>query len=594
VAKSIAVPASLVKGVSMYLRLQKIAPHKRTAFAGLTIVLLTVLLVIACPDSNNDNPEDILIYSQEDMAKIGVDPAYPLSGSYVLANDITLTNFSPVGGSNSFSGKFEGNNNTITVNSFSGAVGNSSMINNDTATNYDNVFIGIFASVRGASAANKAEIKNLNIHSNNVSLTNNQGTALGLVSGYANQTLIDNVTLSGKITLDSDKTVYVGGIAGVIMGTGPNTNSNTVEAVNTIVKNCNSTMKIVVTPGNGSPLVSGNANSFSYIGGFVGFFRKAAGIENCHNTGDVYGVSTRSNSQVLVGGIAGGTFYAFTSHYSGYIIDSSSTGDITTGAVGFWPMVGGIAGTICGGNGTKEQSTRIERCFAIGTIFNASTAIGNWPYIGGLIGYTYSGAWVSQSYFDGMVISEMANDYTGGITGYSSYATGGSAVLACFIEDCWSGGEVKGRNNAGGIVGQNQQNTYLRRCYSTAAISTNTGSSSGVGGITGLHASTHDAAVTACVALNPLIRAAAGNNINRVTAPGDGVRSNNHAWSGMTIETGGTYTEAKGLTEPGGEDQIAQKPNQSFYQTTLGWDFTNIWKWDGTSGYPKLQWQNEQ
>jgi hypothetical protein len=59
----------------------------------------------------------------------------------------------------------------------------------------------------------------------------------------------------------------------------------------------------------------------------------------------------------------------------------------------------------------------------------------------------------------------------------------------------------------------------------------------------------------------------------------------------MTIQTGGTYTEAKGLTEPGGEDLAAQNPDQNFYQTTLGWDFTNVWKWNSAGGYPALRWQ---
>jgi hypothetical protein len=294
----------------------------------------------------------------------------------------------------------------------------------------------------------------------------------------------------------------------------------------------------------------------------------------------------------MVGGIAGGSFYAFSQHYSGYVVDSSSKGDITTEAVGFWPMAGGIVGLMGGGNWTKTQSTRIERCFATGTVLNASPATNNFPYIGGVVGYIYYGAQVSQCYFNGTVICERGSqDYAGGIAGYSSFATGGSATLVCVVEDCWSTGTVRGGKNAGGIVGQNQQNTILRRCYSTAAVSTVTSSQYGVGGITGLHASTSTTGVTDCVALNPSIRAAAGDNINRVTAPGAGVRSNNYAWSGMTIQTGGTYTEAKGLTEPGGADQTAQKPNQDFYQTTLGWDFTNVWKWDSAGGYPVLRWQ---
>jgi hypothetical protein len=150
-------------------------------------------------------------------------------------------------------------------------------------------------------------------------------------------------------------------------------------------------------------------------------------------------------------------------------------------------------------------------------------------------------------------------------------------------------------------VGQHQQNSVLRRCYSIAVVKTTNNSNNGVGGITGLHASTltgitdtswtgwASKAISACVALNPSVTAAAGNNVHRVISHSNGTKTNNHAWSGMAISsTGGTYTPAIGADDFDGAD-CAQKPNQAFYEN-IGWDFTNVWKM-GADGYPQLKWQ---
>jgi hypothetical protein len=540
----------------------------------------------------------ILIYTTEDMAKIGVEESHPLSAKYLLMNDITLEEWSPIGGGHSytgvgaFSGKFDGNNHTITLNNFDdkpvGSIYVYSELGTSTPANpstYNNVFLGIFGAIKG-TRAEKAEVKNLKVHAT-VSTTPSeaQGSAAGLVAGYGEHAVFDNITLSGTFTSASG----LGYAAGVVAIT---------RSEGTIIKNCNSSVKMDINPRTGV-FIFGIANSFSYIGGIVGYMEDKVGIENCHTNGDVKAVSTVSGSQVLTGGILGGTYYAFSNSYHGYVIDCSSAGNITVGAMGSWPMAGGIAGVICGGHGTLEGSTRIVRSYATGTVTNASTA-NSFPYIGGIVGYVYFGAWVSQCYFDGTVIGEMgAQDYTGGIAGYNSYATSNKGVPGV-VEDCWSAGKVRGRNNAAGIVGQNQQNCVLRRSYSRAVIETNTGSTYGAGGITGLNASTLSGitdpsweewktkAVTACVALNPSVTAKAGNNIHRVISHSAGTKTNNYAWSGMAVTTGGTYTPAIGADDYDGADCDA-KPNQKFYED-IGWDFANVWKM-GADGYPQLKWQ---
>jgi hypothetical protein len=310
----------------------------------------------------------------------------------------------------------------------------------------------------------------------------------------------------------------------------------------------------------------------------------------------------------MAGGIVGGTYYAFSESYHGYITDCSSSGNITVGAMHFWPMAGGIAGVICGGHGTLENSTRITRSFATGTITleNVRDAefAGQWPYIGGIVGYAYFGAWVSQCYFDGTVIVARRNDYTGGIAGYSSYATDNKGVPGV-IEDCWSDGEVRGYNNAGGIVGQNQANTILRRSYSRAAVSITKGDNNsaaqwGIGGIAGSHNSAWQTApwgdaMTGNVALNRSITAPktyrGDGEIHRIAgrrASETFVMSNNYALADLVpIADDDSYMEDKGANRTDGED--IHNPTQAFYES-LGWDFANVWKM-GTDGYPQLKWQ---
>jgi len=549
---------------------------KKPVFKVLSVVVLAVLLFASCeqpPGTIPETPEtpdtpetpgantEISISSSADMAKIGVDSAYPLSAAYSLTSDITLENWTPIGSAaKPFYGVFDGNGKTVTLNGFAPAAVSGS----DASGN----FLGIFGYVKGASSK-KAEIKNLTIDSSvNVSTTAAKQT-IGLLTGYAELAEITDIALSGTFTFNSSKTILLGGVAGYINQSG------------TIIKDCNSSMTMTITPGNGNGLTT-----YSFVGGFAGMFDGGAGIENCHNTGDVNAISEVSGSQIFAGGITGGSGFAMNTDYKGYVQDCSYVGTIVGKSKGFWTFAGGIAGCNVGGNvDSLESTTRIVRCFAEGTISVAGTGSG-YPYIGGIVAYNYYGALVSQSYFKGTVIADKTVDYTGGIAGYNSQT---NAPNNSRIEDCWSAGEVKGFNNAGGIVGQNQVNTYIRRCYSTAAISVSNQAGTGIGGIAGMNESTQTDAVTACVALNQSLTAPKGNNINRVTGTTTGTMSNNYGWTNMPINAGtGTYTERKGDTAADGADCI-EKPAQNFY-TDLGWDFSDVWKM-GSDGYPKLKWQ---
>jgi hypothetical protein len=504
--------------------------------------------------------EFISIANAADLAKIGNDATYPLSGKYRLAANITLTDWTPIGNSATpFAGEFDGNDKSITLQSFA---------NTALAEQY----IGVFGYVKGASNTAKAEIKNLVIQSGiNQPSTSTTRQAIGTLVGYAENTEIENITLNGSFTFGSTKTVYAGGIAGYIQ-------------TGTVVKDTTVNADLVIAPGNAGDNLTGTpAQAYSYVGGVVGIFVNGGEILNCHNTGDIQAFSDVSSSQVFAGGIAGGSYYGYSTGYQGKIEDCSYTGDLQAKAKGSWTFAGGLAGTIVGGTTTDINSTtRIVRSFATGTISVAGTSSGN-PYIGGIVGYNYYGALVSQCCFTGNVTADKTGDYTGGIAGYNSQTTTPNNSR---IEDCWSSGTVTGFNNAGGIVGQNQVNTYLRRCYSTAVVTTTDTGTTGTGGIAGMNASVMTDALTACVALNLSLQNGNSANIHRITGGSTGTNTNNYAWSGMTITTTGTPTTD---ADKEGAD-CAAKPDITVYRDTLGWDFTNVWIM-GNDGYPVLKWQ---
>jgi hypothetical protein len=506
----------------------------------------------------------ITIQSKEDLGKIGTEASHPLAGAYVLMENLELEDWTPIGSSaDPFSGNFDGKGYAITLKSF-----NPGVISADS-------YLGIFGYVKGSDAA-KAEIKNLVVYSEiDQESTAANGQAIGLIAGYAEHIEIEAITLQGSLNFKSAKNIYVGGIVGYAQK-------------GTTVKNSNTGMSLNIDGGNGNGLVSGMY--YNFVGGFAGLFKDGVNIINCHNTGNIAADCTAANTQVFCGGITGGSFYQFTTEYQGKIEDCSSTGNIIAKCKGFWSWAGGIAGCIVGdGDGSPEKTTRIMRCFASGTVSVADSGAG-YPYVGGIVGYNYYGALTAQSYFTGTVIANKGADCVGGIAGYNSKQPEHNSR----IEDCWSSGTVTGFKNAGGIVGQNQVNTFVRRCYSTAAVSTTYDVNStitGVGGIAGMNASAETDAISGCVALNISIAAARGTKIHRVAGvlSGSGALGKNLAWSGMPVSSGDTYTADTGANKVDGADCDA-KPLQSVYET-LGWDFTNVWKM-GAGGYPVLRWQN--
>jgi hypothetical protein len=488
-------------------------------------------------------------------------------GDYVLTDNIKLSNWVPLcpDSETPFSGTFDGGNYTITLESF-----DISSFPNDSDGG-----VGIFANVKDAL------IKNMNIVSAvDDTVNKNAHYDVGAVSGIAKNSVFDNIKLNGSFQITGNHIVYMGGLVGKLQG-GELRNSAVDAYVTGIIG--------------------------SYVGGAVGQFTDGAWIHHTSVKGSILGTTTKDN--IYAGGITGGSYYYFSTEYYGKIEDCSFEGDVRAEGGRLWSWAGGIAATIIGdgnGEGDINKATRIVRCYAKGNVSGESKG---WPYIGGIVGYNYYGARIAQCYFIGNVTitgSNMEADYAGGIAGYNSQLDGHNSM----IEDCWSSGTVSGFINAGGIVGQNQVYTYLRRCYTTSSITVSGGSyaagyqsGDGAGGIAGFNQSQQEGAITGCFALNPEITSAGYLFVHRVIGKtkgnpyvaGNGKAANNYAYFGMSVTINGVSQPL--VSDANGQDgqDCAANPSEAVYKNLGGWDFDNVWEMrgNGTTLYPHLKWEEK-
>ena len=177
-----------------------------------------------------------------------------------------------------------------------------------------------------------------------------------------------------------------------------------------------------------------------YIGGICGCSEGDSIIENCYNTGYVYG-ATRS-----IGGICG-------SAEGGTIQNCYSTATVCGES-----YLGGICGR-------SRSNSIIENCY------NAGNVYGNGKSIGGICGD--NGATLQDCYNVGNVNGKF---YVGGIVGGSSGS--GNTI---WIKDCYNRGNVIGDTKDIGGIGGYIGYSLVENCYSQATVSGNTN----VGGICG-------------------------------------------------------------------------------------------------------------
>lgn len=193
-------------------------------------------------------------------------------------------------------------------------------------------------------------------------------------------------------------------------------------------------------------------------------------------------------------------------------------------------------------------------------------------WAGGLVGYAASGV-ISRCFVSGKVYGSTI--CIGGFVGENKGAT---------ISDCYSACEVYGGDAAvGGFAGKNSGT--IKNVYTTGAVS----GDEFIGGLVGANYGI----VSNSVALN----ASVNSNENFVARFGGNNNSENRStgnlgWVEMPHSAAKWTEYGDHATATSGSVLTAQ----STYQSTLGWDFDNVWEWrtEGGKSYAALRGLNNQ
>jgi len=291
--------------------------------------------------------------------------------------------------------------------------------------------------------------------------------------------------------------------------------------------------------------------------------------------------------------------------------------------VGSINSVGRYAGSICG----YSSSSMISNCCNVGNILTSQSYLSSdisfysYSYSGGICGYSSSTSTViSNCYNSGNISSSnhsssssnssttYSHSYSGGICGYTSST----------ISNCYNTGKISSNSEfysvysnassytysySGGICGYSSSNSVMiGNCYNTGNISTTATSSykyssnnSYSGGISGEGGKIQNCFVSNCQIAN-------NNDIpqSRIGRIGgsDGTYTNCYS-DILSVSINGNPIGSQNANSKNGKDISATNfQNQSWLQSTLNWDFVNIWTMSNVSstnqGLPILkQFQQE-
>lgn len=271
----------------------------------LSLLFALVFVVAAFPVTVVSAADVIEISDAAQLAAIGTNDNYPLSGSYKLTKNISLSdyeNWTPIGQSSAFSGTFEGNGKTI-----SGLKVNSS-----------GTYAGLFGQVSG-TIKNLTVIGEVNLNTTSSSATTiYAGLLAGNVSGWF--ATIDSCSTSGEVNASLNCTasfgftsanVYAGGVIG-----------NSGSWISTEILSHKS--------GTVTAKYTGSVNGNAYAGGIAG--KTTAGLVDCYNRAAVLSSSGKGSS--YAGGLAGQCASTETSYNTGEITASDYCGSIAGYATG--------------------------------------------------------------------------------------------------------------------------------------------------------------------------------------------------------------------------------------------------------------------
>jgi hypothetical protein len=388
-----------------------------------------------------DNPTESVEFS-------GVNLTPGLSGKYYLLNSIDLSDFDnedyawsglvevnsiiPIGFSFSdnalinglstpFTGEFDGNNNKIS--------GMKIQMN----SNYD--LVGLFSSISGG------EVYDLEIELSSIDEQTYNYDQVGLLAGYATNTIIKNVTIDRGSVIARD---LVGGLVGYIDSSSVEDSSSSAIVDGTLA------IGGLIGEADFSEIIdsssTGAVNGVEAVGGLVGFLYESE-IEGSHATGIVSG-------SVYVGGLLGESYGGSA---AGIYYYNLITNSYATGSASGEESVGGLIG--------KTYITKLMNTYASGTV------TGTDDYTGGLVGKAEQTE-ISNSYANGMISGE---DYTGGLVGYlvgTSDLGSDNNYLTKVTSSYYSpelSNKVSGRNYVGGLIGS-AYNANVFSSYSTGNV----------------------------------------------------------------------------------------------------------------------------
>ncbi|WP_172593957.1 YDG domain-containing protein [Candidatus Rickettsiella viridis] len=401
----------------------------------------------------------MLINTPANLAAIATAPNN--TRNYALGTNLNLSsiaNFTPI----TFSGKFDGLNNTISNLTITGS----------------NISVGLFNTLSAA-----AIVKNLTLSNVNVS-----GQAyVGSLAGTNNGT-VSNITVSGSV---KGNAAFVGGVFGIALpGSSGNCITSSVNVSATGINDIsdyvggfsgsitggtytNNTVTGSVTTGAHNRYIGGFAGynnatikNSSYtgtmitpydgiLGGFIGFTDPASVVQGVYSTatlnagdygydsnGGLIGVNNGTiDSSYATGNLTFGQSWnvgGLVGLNANNISNSYATGNVSitpgpvpvgNGLQTFIQNYGGLVGQNIGGALSNVYAT--GNLIATGTVANSGTRS-----VGGLVGYMPGGS-ISRAYATGKVTAVASSNAFGGLLGYYAagaitnvYASGNVSVTA--------------------------------------------------------------------------------------------------------------------------------------------------------------------
>lgn len=535
---------------------------------------------------------------------------------FKLMTDIDLSDFiaenfndegwTPIGSSsNSFQGKFLGNNHKITSLTINkpnkdyiglwGYVSNATI--SDLKLECQNIsgqnYVGCLVGRSEESTISGISVTNTEIHASS--------SSLGGIIGYANKTSLNNCSYVGRVV----GTEKVGGAIGYF---GDATISNVkstanVEATRVVGGLIGIGRKFTGT----NCKVIGNIQGTKTIGGCIGFI---SSIDNESNSTPSSSLRSFSHKGEIVN----------SGDYTGGVVGSSLNANVSISLCTHWgniegkSYVGGIVGSYecTNGDSPTYHTSYSEDKIRGGSIISSSIALTRYDNlspiiedctvtgdikgligVGGLIGTTKDGyRYVYRAHngkYDRLSpgLFLFRNDILVSSTVCYDYSPTDDLVLTEFdlsIRDCSFSGKIQGTYNVGGISGY-QRVGSINRCISNSASIKGTGCT---GGIIGKN---ENVTVQNCFALSRTISASTLDSLGRISGSANANNANNMALVTTKVFSNGVLQSIIDDNAKQGQSIGASILKLKATYVAKGWDMENVWNILETESYPYMAYQ---